>query len=359
MFQRTWRHPYVPRFYTGCGSGPLVSAADGHHRNQWLAAGYSDESLITKMVPTPTRKAGWFTSSSTMPSPMLTMLEALDVANGCRVLEIGTGSGYDRIIATCSVAVIPPVWLKQVVPGGVIMTDVRGQLGGTVVRLTMNDDGTASGRFLPCYVSFMSPPLSPSSTSGRASPTARTAGTCDGSGSSGGSHVRHCGPVGSVRIAAVPHDDLESRVTSLEHEVVRLREQVAITSSDAAAARVLAAGADRDVSEVRAELRAHTQGLNALRETQLELRETQLEQGRELVGLRRDLTAQGQELVGLRRDLTAQGQELVGLRRDLTAQGQELVGLRQEMREGFATLSTGMAELTTLLTKITEAEQGN
>jgi len=97
---------------------------------------------------------------------MLTMLEALDVANGCRMLEIGTGSGYDRIIATCFVAVIPPVWLEQVVPGGVIMTDVRGQLGGTVVRLTMNDDGTASGRFLPCYVSFMSPPLSPSSTSG-------------------------------------------------------------------------------------------------------------------------------------------------------------------------------------------------
>ena len=129
----------------------------------------------------------------------------------------------------------------------------------------------------------------------------------------------------------MPHDDLESRVTSLEHEVVRLREQVAITSSDAAAARVLAAGADRDVSEVRAELRAHTQGLNALRETQLELRETQLEQGR----------------------------ELIGLRRDLTAQGQQLVGVRQEMREGFATLSTGMAELTTLLTKITEAEQGN
>ncbi len=26
---------------------------------------------------------------------MLTMLEALDVAPGCRVLEIGTGSGYN------------------------------------------------------------------------------------------------------------------------------------------------------------------------------------------------------------------------------------------------------------------------
>lgn len=79
---------------------------------------------------------------------------------------------------------------------------------------------------------------------------------------------------------------------------------------------MLAAGADRDVSEVRAELRAHTQGRNALRKTQLELRETQLEQGR------------------------------------------KLTGLRQEMGEGFATLATGMVEITTLLTKITDAEHG-
>ncbi len=46
--------------------------------------------------------------------------------------------------------------------------------------------------------------------------------------------------------------------------------------------RVLAAGADRDVSEIRAELRAHTQGLNALRETQLE-------QGREITSLRQEM----------------------------------------------------------------------
>lgn len=115
----------------------------------------------------------------------------------------------------------------------------------------------------------------------------------------------------------MPNDGLESRVASLEHEVARLSEQVALTSSDAAAGRVLAAGADRDVSEVRAELRAHTQGLNALRMTQLELREAQLEQGRELAGLRR------------------------------------------EMHEGFGTLVTGMAEITTLLSKITEAEHGD
>jgi hypothetical protein len=78
-------------------------------------------------------------------------------------------------------------------------------------------------------------------------------------------------------------DDFETRLASVERDVARLREQSALTSSDAAAARALAAGADHDVSEVRAELRAHTRSLNALRETQLELRHTQLEQGREVV----------------------------------------------------------------------------
>lgn len=40
-------------------------------------------------------------------------------------------------------------------------------------------------------------------------------------------------------------------------------------------------------------------------------------------------------------------------------QGRELACLQQEMRAGFATLSTGMVEITTLLTKITEVEQGS
>jgi hypothetical protein len=66
---------------------------------------------------------------------------------------------------------------------------------------------------------------------------------------------------------------LEVRVAALESEMVVVRQEVA-------AARALAAGADRDVAEYRAELRAHTRTLNALRETQLEhyaeLRETQL-----------------------------------------------------------------------------------
>lgn len=58
-------------------------------------------------------------------------------------------------------------------------------------------------------------------------------------------------------------DDIPARVTRLEHEMIQAR-------SDAAAARVLAGGADRDVSLMQDELRGHTRSLNALRETQVE-----------------------------------------------------------------------------------------
>ena len=102
-------------------------------------------------------------------------------------------------------------------------------------------------------------------------------------------------------------DDIETRLAIVERDVTQLREQLALTISDAGAARMLAAGADHDVSEVRAELRAHTQALNALRETQLE-------------------------------------------------QGRKIDEQGREMREGFATLATGMAQITALLTNLGESE---
>ncbi|MGH4010497.1 MAG: hypothetical protein ACRDTH_20445 [Pseudonocardiaceae bacterium] len=116
-------------------------------------------------------------------------------------------------------------------------------------------------------------------------------------------------------------DDFEARLADLEREVARLREQTALTSSeataarvDAAAARVLAAGADHDVSEVRAELRAHLQVLNALRETQLDQA----------------------------RDMREGFAEI---------RGEMLEGFA-EMREGFANQATGMAQITALLMKM-------
>jgi protein-L-isoaspartate(D-aspartate) O-methyltransferase len=157
-------------------------------------------------LPTP----GTPTSSSTAPGLMALMLEALDVHDGHRVLEIGTGSGYnaallshrlgssrvvtvevdpdvsdtaranlhaagytptvavadgaagypegapyDRLIATCSTPTVPPVWIDQVRPGGLILTSLHRDLGGGPLILLRVGDGQAEGRFLPDYGGFM------------------------------------------------------------------------------------------------------------------------------------------------------------------------------------------------------------
>lgn len=159
---------------------------------RWQTARGSDK-------PTP----GTPTSSSTAPGLMALMLEALDVHDGHRVLEVGTGSGYnaallchrlgssmvvtvevdpavagaaldslraagyrpavavadgsaghpegspyDRLIATCSATAVPPAWIDQVRPGGLILTSLYRDLGGgPLVLLHVVGDGQA-GRFV-------------------------------------------------------------------------------------------------------------------------------------------------------------------------------------------------------------------
>lgn len=95
-----------------------------------------------------------------------------------------------------------------------------------------------------------------------------------------------------------------------------------LVRADAAAARVLAGGADRDVSAFGAKLEAHTRALNALRETQLE---------------------QGVAIGVL-------GQRVDGLT-------QRVDGLESEMRKGFAMTAAGMARITALLEDIAGSPQ--
>lgn len=68
--------------------------------------------------------------------------------------------------------------------------------------------------------------------------------------------------------------DLEARVSALEAQVSDLSQRVRRSEQDAAAARVLAGGADRDVSDMRAEIRdfrdVNTRTLNALRQDMVE-----------------------------------------------------------------------------------------
>jgi hypothetical protein len=63
--------------------------------------------------------------------------------------------------------------------------------------------------------------------------------------------------------------DLETRVSALETQVRDLTQRVRHSEQDAAAARVLAGGADRDVTDMRTEIREfreqNTRVLNALR----------------------------------------------------------------------------------------------
>jgi methyltransferase of ATP-grasp peptide maturase system len=204
------RHVFLHRFFRACADGMWVAVDDSDP--DWLDQVYADRVLVTQLDTDPTRWAvargsgpvfGVPTSSSSQPAIMAVMLAALDVADGQRVLEIGTGTGYnaallchrlgdtnvttvdidadlvasasarlldcgyrptcvaadgadgyspdapyDRILATCAVARIPLPWLEQSVPGGMIVTTLHRPLGAGLVRVTVRNGASGTGRVL-------------------------------------------------------------------------------------------------------------------------------------------------------------------------------------------------------------------
>ncbi|MGV9853386.1 methyltransferase domain-containing protein [Streptomyces sp. NPDC003442] len=167
-------------------------------RARWLAGAYADAPLATRV------RDGELITSSSQPSLMARMLQALQVRDGDRVLEIGAGTGYnaallayrlgdarvttldldpeiteaarnhlaaagfrpavvtgdgargcplhapyDRIIATCAVASIPSAWLGQCRPDALILTPLATGL----IALRVADARHAEGHFLaiPAY----------------------------------------------------------------------------------------------------------------------------------------------------------------------------------------------------------------
>ena len=116
-------------------------------------------------------------------------------------------------------------------------------------------------------------------------------------------------------------DNLEARVAALETQVQELSEQVRHSAQDAAAARVLAGGADRDVTEIREEIRdfrrATTASFNAMREDLTDLRanltdlRTKVDDGFTAIRGQLDAAAAGQQQVVnlLNTIITGQGED--------------------------------------------------
>ncbi|MFE2185688.1 methyltransferase domain-containing protein [Streptomyces sp. NPDC059455] len=217
------RHAFVPDF-TLRAQGSLHRYSQGDPA--WLAAAYQDVSLLTQFD-----QDGTATSSSTQPSLMAQMLEALDVRDGDTVLEIGAGTGYnaallshrlgpdhvvtvdvdpelvaaartrlrsagyeptlvagdgmagyperapyDRLLATCGVGRIPTPWRDQLRPGGVIVANI----GCGIVRLVVQDDHSAGGRFLHGLATFMNARPTPDAMGTTAGKLAQPLLTCSG-----------------------------------------------------------------------------------------------------------------------------------------------------------------------------------
>ncbi|MGH3707887.1 MAG: ATP-grasp peptide maturase system methyltransferase [Pseudonocardiaceae bacterium] len=218
-FEIVPRHLFVPRFFSRTDDGMRHVAVD-YSDPEWLKLVYQDQAWTTqlngdeRMWEIARREGpveGVPTSSSSQPSLMAAMLESLNVEDGHRVLEIGTGTGYnaallcqrlgdshvvsldidpilvaratnclaragyrptvvatdgmlahvpgprfERLIATVAVSFVPPVWLTQVRSGGLILVNLNSDLsGGPLVRLTVNDNRSASGYFDPTPALFM------------------------------------------------------------------------------------------------------------------------------------------------------------------------------------------------------------
>lgn len=193
----TPRHVFVPLFHRQMdGEWAVVTADD----DGYFDAVYSDRALTTQM------SEGVATSSSSQPSLMLRMLEALGVEDGDTIGEVATGTGYnaalmchrsgdkslitvevdahltrlarsrlgevghhptvrtadaragfpadiplDRMIITCGFDAFPYALARSVRPGGVIVCP----LGWGNARMTVGEDGTLLGRFLAGGSYFM------------------------------------------------------------------------------------------------------------------------------------------------------------------------------------------------------------
>ncbi|MGW0184488.1 methyltransferase domain-containing protein [Streptomyces sp. NPDC003362] len=202
--RETPRHSLVERWFTPGRDGWTTVDGPADER-VWAAAAYSDTTLVTRIGPVHADHAipgkpvtGHPTSSSTLPSLVVTMLRHGRLTPGVRLLDLATGSGYsaalacrrlgdhlvttldvdpyltraaaerldriglhpaavtgdagadelpgtfDRIVSMVAMPRIPASWLSALAPGGRLVTTIAGT--GLIVTADTTEDGGARGR---------------------------------------------------------------------------------------------------------------------------------------------------------------------------------------------------------------------
>ncbi|WP_242891778.1 methyltransferase domain-containing protein [Actinomadura litoris] len=172
---------------------------------RWRALVRSGDAVTTQIDDGATDRGVWPTSSCSAPHVVREMLELLDLEPGHRVMEIGTGTGwnaalmaaivgpenvttieidpvladrarlrlsaagcpvrvvtgdgeagdpagapYDRVVATAAAAELPHAWVRQTRPGGLLLVPWAPTFhpDGPLARLTARGGGRADGRFV-------------------------------------------------------------------------------------------------------------------------------------------------------------------------------------------------------------------
>ncbi|MFC7743380.1 methyltransferase domain-containing protein [Nocardiopsis composta] len=224
VFKTVPRHVFVPHVFVPADTAGTYRPLDGTdpaRRGEWLRHVYADDIAITQLdgdekawkaaMRDGTVTAEAMTCTSSQPALMAGMLAELGVADGARVLEVGTGTGYnaallaerlgsdlvttvdvdpglaegsraalaglgytphvvagdgaagvegrapfDRIVATASFPTIPAAWVEQSAENGVILANLARPLGGVaaLVRLVVHG-AVAEGRFCARPAGYM------------------------------------------------------------------------------------------------------------------------------------------------------------------------------------------------------------
>ncbi|HEU5377964.1 MAG TPA: hypothetical protein VFV38_21285 [Ktedonobacteraceae bacterium] len=206
-FTATPREPFVSAFYERVGRDWIMHCQPPEADDlSWLARIYQDEALVTQLD-----SRALPCSSSSQPSVMARMLEVLDVQQGQRVLEIGTGTGYnaallahltgdpalvttieldertasraeqvlhnvvgpvqvtrgdgrqgvasrapfDRIIVTASADTLARAWFSQLVPEGRLILPLQGSLSASGFLVVKKTGQEGHGTFLQPPLHFM------------------------------------------------------------------------------------------------------------------------------------------------------------------------------------------------------------